>query len=439
MIAITNARIYDYHKYKENKYILLNDKIVEIGDMKNFPMSDYEEVIDLQNNIVMPGFVSGHTHIYSALARGMNVDFNPQNFKEILKQLWWKVDHFLDMEMIYYSAFSSGLKQLLAGTTTLIDHHASNTISGSLNQIKKALIDDLGIRAILAFETSDRFDIEAAIKENRDFINNNKTKFCAGLFGLHASFTLSDETLNKVKNNLGDAGIHIHVAESQMDEDDSHEKYNKSVVKRLADFDLINDKSILVHCTNVSEEELQIVKDKNAYIALNVTSNMNNAVGLPDVSLMAKKAINIIIGNDGLIQSMPVEYLNTYYSAHLRSKNPIGLSIDIIKKAIINIYDYVNKLLGTNLGRIEPGCEADLISFPYYEYTPINEDNIFGHAFYGMFPNLRPQYVFCNGNKIVDDYKVKESLLNINSKAKESALKLWEIIEKEGGNLEFKN
>ena len=88
---------------------------------------------------------------------------NPKTFKEILKQLWWKMDHFLDLDMTYYSALSSGLDQIKKGTTTLIDHHASNYITGSLNQIRKALVDDLGIRALLAFETSDRFDVDESI------------------------------------------------------------------------------------------------------------------------------------------------------------------------------------------------------------------------------------------------------------------------------------
>ncbi len=439
MKALINARIYDYHKYQENAYIIFDEKIREIGDMSRFKAEKYNEIIDLKNNIVLPGFVCSHTHLYSAFARGMSVPFNPKSFREVLEQLWWKLDHFLDEKMSYLSAYTFGLEQLKKGSTTLIDHHASSYILGSLNQIKKALVDELGMRAILAFETSDRFNVPDTIRENADFIKNNKTETCSGLFGLHASFTLSDDTLEKVSENLNNAGIHIHVAESIKDEEDSMKKYNKTVVERLNDFNLINENSILVHCANVSEKELDIIKEKDATIAINVTSNMNNAVGLPNIRLMEDKGIKLMIGNDGLIQSMPLEYLNAYYSAHLQTKNPVGFSIDGIKKAIMNSYDYVNSQLKTKIGKIEKGYDADLISIPYQEFTPLNKENIFGHLFFGMFPSLNPEYVIASGKIVVRNFKVSSEIENKNLEAKKEAAKLWKIIEKDGKNLEFKN
>jgi len=436
--AIINARIYDYHKYLENGFIIFDETIKTVGSMTDFNPQDATEIIDVKNNLVMPGFVSAHTHLYSAFARGLGVDFNPQNFVEVLEQLWWKLDHCLDKEMVYHSAIAFGLDQLKAGTTTLIDHHASGEIIGSLDMIKKALKDDLGIRSILAFETSDRFDVLACIKENADFINKNHDTFTSGLFGLHAGFTLSDSTLEEVKRNLNGAGIHIHVGESRMDEEDSLKKYGKTVVKRLSDFHLINERSILVHCANVDESELDIIAKKKAFIAVNTTSNMNNAVGLPDLALMRKKGIKVMIGNDGLIPSMPIEYLNAYYTAHLKAEDPVGYPLDGIKEAIINAYDFANRELGTRLGRIEPGSEADLISVPYQEFTPINENNIFGHLFFGLFPNLKPQYVICNGKTLVNDYLLSDQMILKYQEAKTVAAKLWQRISEEGNNLKFR-
>jgi len=439
MKALINCRIYDYKNYQENAYIIFDEKILEIGDMSNFKKNKTDDIIDVKNDIVFPGFVCGHTHLYSAFARGMSVPFNPKTFKEILKQLWWKMDHFLDLDMTYYSALSSGLDQIKKGTTTLIDHHASNYITGSLNQIRKALVDDLGIRALLAFETSDRFDVDESIMENYRFIQNNKTNSASGLFGLHASFTLSPETLKKVKYKLNGSGIHIHVAESIKDEEDSMKNYGKTVVERLDDYNLINENSILVHCANVTEKELDIVKKNNAYIAINVTSNMNNAVGLPNIRLMEDKGIKMIIGNDGLIQSMPMEYLNAYYTSHLQSKNPIGFSINGIKKAILNGYEFVGRQLNIKIGEIKKGFVADFVTIPYHEFTPLNKENIFGHVFFGLFPGFTPKNVIAKGRFIVKNYQADEALEQQNAIAIKEARRLWKIIEKEGSSLEFKD
>lgn len=439
MKVLINARVYDYYDYSDNAYIVYDEEIIEVGPMSKFDKNKYKTYTDCENALVLPGFVCSHTHLYSAFARGMSIPFNPKSFKDVLKQMWWKLDHFLDLDMLYYSAISSGLEQIKKGSTCLIDHHAGNQILGSLNQIKKALNNDLGMRSILAFETSDRYDSQKAIEENATYIKNNNTEFTSGLFGLHASFTLSDDTLRGVRKNLKGAGIHIHVAESIKDEEDSMKKYGKTVVERLRDFRLLNEDSILVHCTNVSEKELNIIKHIDCYVAVNTTSNMNNAVGLPNIKRMNELGIKMMIGNDGLIQSMPIEYLNAYYSAHLSTKNPVGFSIDSIKKMITNSYDFVSKQLNINLGRIKKGYKADLIVVPYREFTPLDKSNVFGHLFFGLFPGLLPQDVIINGKTIIKNYKASIFLENKSTEAKSQAKKLWDVIKKEGNNLKFED
>src|SRR5438093_774707 len=64
-----------------------------------------DEVIDLAGKLLLPGLVCAHTHLYSSLARGMPPPKqSPQNFYEILKYVWWRLDRALDEETIYWSA-----------------------------------------------------------------------------------------------------------------------------------------------------------------------------------------------------------------------------------------------------------------------------------------------------------------------------------------------
>lgn len=439
MKAIINARIYDYHTYHENAFILFDETIREVGPMSAFKNAGIDEIIDLDRHIVLPGFVAGHTHLYSAFARGMNVPFNPKNFPEILHQLWWKLDHYLDLDMIRHSAFSFGLDQMMAGSTTLIDHHASHTIEGSLDAIQHALNDELGLRAILAFETSDRYDVDQAIQENETFIQTQKSPYIAGLFGLHASFTLSDETLQKVKEHRHGAGIHIHVAESVADETDALERCGLTVIERLDRFGLLDDKALLVHCANVSDNELDLIKKRHASIVVNTTSNMNNAVGLPDLKKMKERNIKVFIGNDGLIPSMPIEYLNAYYTAHLKTMNPTGLSIGDIEQMIVESHRFASDLLCIRLGEIKPGFAADLVAFPYEPFTPLDKTNVFGHLFFGVFPNAKPDWVICGGKTRVENGQIEKQLIQKNHESIDAASRLWKRIEKEGMHLEFKN
>ncbi|MFW5889523.1 MAG: amidohydrolase family protein [Bacillota bacterium] len=439
MYALINARIYDYNQYIDRGFIVFNKKIVSCGEMdKYIKKTNYKE-IDCQGKIIIPAFVSGHTHFYSSLARGASFDFNPDNFMDILKQMWWKLDHFLDKDMIYSSALMGGLDQLKKGTTTLIDHHASYKITNSLNIIKSAINDRLKLRTVLAFETSDRFDVKKAIEENITYIKNNNTNNAAGLFGMHASLSLSDDTLTMIAKHIDDFGIHIHVAESLMDEEECEKKYGMRVVERLDKYNLINDKSLLVHCTHINEVEMDIIKARKATIVINPTSNLNNAVGIANIKKFLDKGIRVIIGNDGLIQSQAFEYMNTYYLSHLKTKSPTGFGLADLRKIIKNTYEYINMLLKTNLGSFTKASEADLIVIPYEPYTKINGENAFAHLFFGVFPGLLPEKVFADGKCLIDNYKLKLDLTKERKNAIEQANKLWKIIEKEGKNLEFKN
>jgi cytosine/adenosine deaminase-related metal-dependent hydrolase len=131
------------------------ERVVAVGPALDAPPD--AGVIECGGCLVIPGNVNAHTHAYSALARGMPYHLAPpRDFVEILRRVWWRLDHALDEASIRASARVAGMEALLAGTTTLVDHHASpRSIDGSLDLLAEEL-GRLGVRAILAYEVSDR-------------------------------------------------------------------------------------------------------------------------------------------------------------------------------------------------------------------------------------------------------------------------------------------
>lgn len=401
MKAIINVRIYDYDKYIENGYVVFDKNIVKVGQMKDFVNHDYK-IVDGKGKLLLPNFVCAHSHIYSIFARGLALPFNPTNFQEILDQMWWKLDAKIDNEITYYSGIAAGSEFLLNGVTSIIDHHASGTeILGSLASLKKALVNTIGLRSILCFETSDRYPVNECIKENISFAKKYHNDHVAGLFGMHASMSLSNETYKSVSKKLKDLPIHIHVAESDMDEKDCLEKYGTNIISRLDKYHLINKDSLIVHGVHISEEELKTVKDRGAYMVVNTTSNLNNAVGIPDINLYLKHNIPVMIGNDGLSSSMATEYLNAYYLTHLKNSSPTAMGLGVILNSINNAYDYVSRRLNINLGKIKENYVSDFMLVYYSPFTDMNESNAFGHLFFGLFPNFKPSDVYVNGARLV--------------------------------------
>ena len=193
----------------------------------------------------MPGNICAHTHFYGAFARGMAIPGDPpRDFPEILGRLWWPLDKALRDMDVKYSALVSLADAIRHGTTTLIDHHASpNAIHDSLDQIADAG-QLAGVRVCTCYEVSDRDGPERAqegIDENVRFIETvgqRKSPLLAATFGLHASLTLSDETLaDCVAAAPEGTGFHIHAAEGIADQEDSLRKSGKRVIERLTVLD----------------------------------------------------------------------------------------------------------------------------------------------------------------------------------------------------------
>ncbi|HEY8803691.1 MAG TPA: amidohydrolase family protein [Clostridium sp.] len=428
MKTLINANVFDFDSYKDNQYVLFHNEIIDVGPMSEFMGEG--EVIDCRGCIVMPGLINCHTHIYSTFARGINISFDPKSFKDILDKYWWKLDRACNKATVYYSGFVSGYESINNGVTTVIDHHASGIdITGTLDELKKSICNEVGIRGIFCFETSDRFDINKCIDENLKFASYKAEK-SAGLFGMHASMSLNDKTLKEISERIGDLPIHIHVAESIEDENDCLEKYGITVIERLSRFKLLNENSILAHCVHINEVEAEIIAKAKAYVAINPTSNMNNAVGLVDYKLLKEKNIPCIIGNDGLGTNITREYLNIFFGMKNRLNSPVAFTLDDLREVIDNGYNYASKTLGIKLGRIKKGHKADMLIVPYNAPTSINNNNAFAHVFYGVFDNFHPREVYCDGICLMKDYNIKAELKDVYAKAQQEADRLWERIEK---------
>ncbi len=417
--VIYNARVYDFVSYSENVFVHFHKKIKHIGPMEDLKLykesllheSDSKVIfIDGLNYLLMPSLVAAHTHIYSTFARGMSVEFNPDSFTQLLEQLWWKLDHALDMNTSYLSGLVSGLDYVRNGVTTVFDHHASGmAIKGVLDSLSHSICEDVGMRGGFCFETSDRFNIQECINENIEFMTiNKKSKNKFGLFGLHASMTLSDETLRQVKEAIGNKPIHIHVAESIEDQEHCINTYGKRVVERLHDFGLLNKGSILAHCIYINEREAEIIAEQKCYVALNPTSNMNNSVGLPNTRLLKAHHIPCMIGNDGMTTDIASEWRNLLFSMHLETKSPIGFELNDLQTMILNSYEYASEALHCRLGQIKEDFKSDLMMLPYSPPTPMNKENALGHIVYGISHSLKPKYVWCNGINLVKDYELNK-------------------------------
>lgn len=415
--------------------VLIEDnEIIDFGKTSKLEKNyEFEQKIDATEKIIIPGLINTHHHLYSAFARGLPTSGKPaKNFIENLEKFWWKLDKNLTKESIYYSALVSLLESLKHGTTTIIDHHESQSCQkGALDEIARA-VKEVGIRTSLCLGASDRYDNgEEGVAENDRFlskINSKESELLHGMVGLHASFTVEPETLNKSVEvaKKHDVGIHFHCAEGEADQRKNMEKYNQRVVERLNDHGVLGEKSLAVHGVHLSEKEMNLLKKTNTNLVHNPESNMNNAVGYSDAPKMIEKGISVGLGTDGMSPDM-LSQMRCSSLLHSHEKKDPRIGFEEAQKMLLkNNRKIVKKTTGWEVGKISKGSPADIILLDYHPYTPLTEDSFPGHLFYGLV-NAPVDTVICNGEILVKDKKIVDFEKDeIEKKASKIATEIWE-------------
>ena len=393
------------------------------------------KVIDAKKMIILPGFINTHHHLYSTFARGMHIPGTPaKNFSEILEKLWWKLDNTLTAEDVYYSSLIPLIECVRNGTTTIIDHHESQGFqTGALDIIRKA-VEEIGIRAALCLGSSDRYKKgREGVVENERFLeklHKRPSRLVTGMVGLHAAFTVNDDTLAESVAVAEEykAGMHIHCAEDLADEKDSLKKYNLRVVARLKKFAALGEKTLLVHCVHIDEKEMKIIKDTASNVVHNPESNMNNAVGCADVLRMMKKGITVGLGTDGMSSDMLAQMRCAYLIHRHNKQDPRVAFCEAPAMLLDNNGLIAAKIFGKKLGKLEAGAPADMVILDYVPPTPLGQGNFLGHLLFGMV-DAAVDTVICDGKILMRGKR----LVGINEerlceKSRELSAKFWKRI-----------
>ena len=421
--------------YLEDGAVALDGEVVkEVGalaDLKaKYPDAEF---VDAKGGVIMPGLINVHTHIYSGLARGLAIEGNnPTNFLEVLEGMWWNIDRHLTLDGTRASAYATVLDCIRDGVTTIFDHHASFCeIPGSLFAIKD-VCQELGIRANLCYEVSERDGEEKtrqSIQENADFAKWAKEQdddMIKAMFGGHALFTISDKTFEEmVKANDGMTGFHIHVAEGMNDVYDSLRNYGCRPVNRLLYNGILGEKTMLGHCIHLSPAEMDIVMETNTMVCHNPESNMGNAVGCAPVLQMYQKGILIGLGTDAythdMLESLKVLLPMQRHNAALPNVGWCEATGMLFENNAKICSRYFKKPLGV----LKSAAAADVIVMDYKPFTPFSAENIDGHMLFGMMgKNCRTTII--NGKVLYKDREfVGIDEERINAWTMEQAKKLW--------------
>ena len=438
MLVIGNGKLFtrnDEMPFVENGAVAIEGtKIAAVGETEAIKKQYGDaEFIDAKGGVIMPAFINTHEHIYSAMARGLSIKgYNPKGFLDILDGQWWTIDRHLTLEQTKYSAVETLISCIRNGVTTVFDHHASfGQIGGSLFTIAD-VAKELGVRACLCYEISDRDGMDKAresVMENAEFIRyalKDDTDMIAGMMGMHAQFTISDATMELAAANKPDeVGYHIHVAEGIEDLHDCLKKYGKRIVDRLMDFNILGEKTLLGHCIYINPHEMDLIKDTNTMVVHNPESNIGNACGCPPTMELVHRGILTGLGTDGYTHDMIESYkvANVLHKHHLCDANAAWGEVP--KMLFENNAAIANRYFKTPLGVLKEGAAGDVIVVDYNPPTQLDASNINGHILLGMTGRDVVTTV-ANGRVLMKDREIKViDVEEAMAKCREESAKLW--------------
>lgn len=368
------------------------------------------EFIDAGGGVIMPAFINTHEHIYSAMARGISINgYNPKGFLDILDGMWWNIDRHLTLEQTRQSARATYLECIKNGVTTVFDHHASfGAITGSLSALEEAA-SELGVRTCLCYEVSDRAGKDKAregIAENASFIRHalaDDSDMIAGMMGMHASFTISDETMELCAASKPEqVGYHIHVAEGIEDLHDCLKNHGKRIIDRLMDCSILGPKTLAAHCIYINKHEMELLKETDTMVVHNPESNMGNACGCPPTMEIMRHGVLTGLGTDGYTHDM----IESYKVANILHKHHLCDAAAAWSEVPQMLFEGNAKIAGRYfkkpLGILKPGAAADVIVMDYHPITPMDASNCNGHILFGMTGRCVTTTV-CNGKVLMKD------------------------------------
>jgi putative selenium metabolism protein SsnA len=415
---------------------IVDDRIVEIGESAQLAAKyPDEKTLNARGMWIMPGLICAHTHFYGAFARGIPLRGQPATrFSEILERLWWPLDRTLWPEDVKASAEVCAIDAIRHGTTTLVDHHASpRCVEGALDGIADVTLA-AGLRACLCYEVSDRDGKDAAlagIRENVRFIKRCQQSphpQLAGMMGLHASLTLSDDTLAIATGFADDlhVGCHIHVAEGEEDVADSLRKSGLRVVERLHSAGVLGERALAVHCVHIDAYEIDILRQCGARVVHNPRSNMNNAVGTARAPRMLQSRVRVGLGNDGFSNNMFTEMQTAYLIHKLAEGDPRVMPADsVIEMAFTNNRKIASSFFPAEVGILTPGAMADVILVDYHPTTPLTTDNLAWHIIFGV-DGTTVNTTICAGNILmIDGELMTMDEKAVTARSRELARKVW--------------
>ena len=394
------------------------DIFIENGEIKNIGNSCSvvaDRIIDGKNYLTMPGFINAHTHVAMSAFRNFGNDTDLMTW---LNDYIFPVEDKLSNDMVYYTSLLSFAEMIKTGTTSFADMYFFE--EATIKALEKSKIRGQIARG-LSYPDDDFY----RIRENIDLYKtyNGKEGKLEIAMGPHAVYTTTPDYLKKIAETAReyDMSIHIHLSETQFENDECYKKYGMSPTEVFDRACIFENRTIAAHGVHLSDNDLAILSEKNVSVIHNPSSNLKLSSGICDVSRLIQSGINVCLGTDSAASNNKQSMLREIEIASLISKLKAADNLkayDVLKLATIN----GAKALGIDdkVGSIELGKLADLIMVNINNINHLPENDLIASLCYSTYESdielvmVEGEVLYENGDlNFIDEEELKEEIVKI--------------------------
>lgn len=360
------------------------NRITFVGPESQVRASDGDQVIELGNQAVLPGFVNGHNHMYGVLSHGITAETMVTDFSNFLEDFWWPcVEDRMDHDLARITAKWACVEMIESGVTSFVDIlEGPNSIPGALFAEKEA-VEQAGLRGWLSFEACERMSPEngrLGLEENLKFAKacSREGGLVNGLMSIHTLFTCSKDFIQEAKRMAADAGsmLHMHLSESDFEPAWSREQYNEAPVKVYEGLHCLDETVLASQLVQVSDEEIEALARLQVKGVSMPLSNCEVGGGVAPVGAMIEKGMTVGLGTDGYVNNFFEVMRGAFliHKAHL--KDPQAMPAKLVYRMATELGAQAIGM-GGQAGTIKEGMLADIITVSLDRPTPVNAHNIY--------------------------------------------------------------
>jgi 5-methylthioadenosine/S-adenosylhomocysteine deaminase len=406
----------------------ITDVAPNIELKKHFPN---DEIWDAAGQILAPGFVDAHTHLYGILAHGIPLSKAPSGFMPFLEDFWWPlVENRLDRDMICSATDYNCAAMIRSGITSFYDcEEAPNALPGILDA-QANVVRKHGLRGILSFEATQRLSQAnglLGLKENLDFIKSalEQDSLVSGMMCFHTTFTCDAKFIKQAYNMADECGglVHSHCSEGTYEPEYALKTFGKRTIQYYADLGVLGENSVLSQCVQIDQAEIELLARSNAKMTHMPLSNCEVGGGIAPVPALIDAGVTIGLGTDGYITDFFEVMRGAFLIHKAHHQNPQVMPAGLVWYLAT---EGGAKAIGLEkVGRLSIGWQADLQLFKPNLPTPILEHNLFDQTL-----------LYCHQTDVTGTIVAGQTLMRdriipgldenrLNISTQESAKSLW--------------